>query len=978
MSELGNQAIWQEITPIHGGVREATIGLRGELEWLGIETTVSPAGIAQRAARRLIASGHVAGVVALYPAGREIAVAVAYDKGAALPIRLDSPGAVALAALRRLRSANATCATGFAARAAEILAGRGAGQEFFCQFRATLDAFASAMTARGRLADSDRRTLALVQLTRVLFLYFVQSKGWLDGRDDYLAAAVDDCLARRRGVQRRLLDPLFFGTLNRPRAERTRGVDAFGRIPFLNGGLFEPHPLERRGRPSVPDEAWRDAFDSLFERFHFTVSEGGAGEASIAPDMLGRVFEGVMAPADRKASGTFYTPASLVLGLVDAALSAALAARRTCSDVEAAELLARGDRSALTQAVGLTILDPACGSGAFLLGALDRLATCRIRLGECPTAARREVLRRNLFGVDADAIAVRLAELRLWLAVIADDPATTSDDPEPLPNLDCLIRQGDSLFAPAGGVVFGAVPAARMQALRLGLTVATGQEKRGLSRELTTLELEFADRGCRLEAERLERKAGELVAGARAPDLFGRRPRPSRRLRETLSAIRSDLRAVRAARRRLAHAAEVPWFHYEGAFADVFAAGGFDIVIGNPPWVRAEQLPATLRERLCTRYRWWRTEGARGFAHRPDLSVAFLERAHELVRPGGTVTMLVPSKLLTAGYGAIARGALATTATVHAVADLTDDPRADFGATVYPMALVTTRRSPPRGHRLRVTLEPSEGPGIAQALLGAAPWIIDTMAETGARLRALFPPFGERFRCALGVKTGADAVFLDPPDVEPELLRWALRGRDIRPFAVRPRRRILWTHDESGRPLDDIPVRAQRHFSQHERVLLARADYLGGPAWTLFRVTGATGEHRVVWADLASRLTAVALDCHDAELIPLNTCYVARTGTSAEAHAVAAWLNSTWIRALARSAASPASAGYARFSAGTIRDLPLFPRERTQDLAAIGRCAARGGAVQVGLDNLVADILTLSATERRTLAQLGDSAAHRR
>ena len=102
----------------------------------------------------------------------------------------------------------------------------------------------------------------------------------------------------------------------------------------------------------------------------------------------------------------------------------------------------------------LTLLDPAAGSGAFLLGALERLSALAGRLPEpTPTTCRRRILQRNLFGVDRSAAAVRLTELRLWLAVIAEDREYRPERVEPLPNLDCLIRQGDSLFEPVGAAV---------------------------------------------------------------------------------------------------------------------------------------------------------------------------------------------------------------------------------------------------------------------------------------------------------------------------------------------------------------------------------------------------------------------------------------------------------------------------------------------------------------------------------------------
>jgi type I restriction-modification system DNA methylase subunit len=138
--------------------------------------------------------------------------------------------------------------------------------------------------------------------------------------------------------------------------------------------------------------------------------------------MLGRVFEGVMQPDDRHASGTFYTPVRLVEHLVDTVLTTLLAGRLGCDDEKARQLLQAPSNGARELIAEITVLDPAVGSGAFLLGVLERL-TGILNRGEPRVETRRRILANNLFGVDLNPMAVRLAELRLWLAVIADDPA---------------------------------------------------------------------------------------------------------------------------------------------------------------------------------------------------------------------------------------------------------------------------------------------------------------------------------------------------------------------------------------------------------------------------------------------------------------------------------------------------------------------------------------------------------------------------
>ena len=962
MAALGHEPLWEALEPAPGAT--ATVARSGEFTWLSVESD-SPAAEARRTARRFAAQGRLMGVIAFYRRGRELAIAAAFGTIPVLRVDLDRPDPLTLACLDRLRGAAGGGVISVASRVADALAGEGTGHAFFREFRAMLECMAG--TLPPRVPPADRHALALVELTRVLFLYFVQSKGWLAGRTDFLARMLDQTLARRRHVHRELLHPLFFGTLNRPPAERSRAAAALGPIPFLNGGLFEPHALERRWRAVFPNRAWRDAFDRLFERFHFTVSERGGG--AVAPDMLGRVFEGVMDPDERHESGTFYTPAALVRRLFDAALVASIGTRLDRSDDEARHALEQRLPAAMGALERITILDPAVGSGAFLLGALERLAELR----DPAHAARvkRVILRRNLFGVDRSAMAVRLTELRLWLAVVADE----SCPPErvaPLPNLDCLIRQGDSLADPIAVSVNGGVSGRVVGQLRRRAVAASGAAKRSALRELAAAERCAADQALGHSESAAHRAIRELIGAARAPTLFGERPGLTADARRALAALRASLRTVRAGRRRLATDGELPWFHYQSQFADVFAAGGFDIVVGNPPWVRAEALAPAVRERLSLRYRWWHGAAGRGFGHRPDLSVAFLERAHELAAPGGTVALLVPVKLASAGYAARARAAMAASTTLHAVADLSGDADAEFDATTYPMALVATRRPPAPGHRVRTTLEPV-GRTTPQAGLTGAPWILrgDHAARVARALALAHPALSEHYPCRLGAKTGADRIFLDPPDsVEPELIRWAVRGRDLAPFRALPRRTLLWTHDDHGRPLERLPPGAARYLGSHAAVLRARSDHRGGPLWSLFRAGPAGAAHRVVWPDLSRRLAAAALeDRPDRRLVPLNTCYVIVTAGSGAAHALAAWLNSTWMRTLAGLVAQPAASGYRRFGAATVGSLPLpIPVHLDDTLTAIGVRMAAGESLQAELDAVTAKHLALNADACDALA----------
>ena len=921
-----------------------------------------------------------------------------------LALSTTEPDPFALELLAALAPVPGACALEHALHVADVLATEAVGARFFTAFRAILERMAASLGTRG--APGDRKLAALLTLTRVLFLYFVQARGWLDGRPDFLPALLDDALARHRPFHRSVLHPLFFGTLNRPTGERTHGA-RFGAVPYLNGGLFEPHPVERRlGPVTFANPLWRDAFDGLFQRFRFCVRESGEVNA-VAPDMLGRAFERVMDADERQTTGTFYTPEPLVRRLVAAALATALTGRAGLSHDAALALLAGApppaiDRAAAARVLArLRILDPAVGSGAFLLGALETLTRAHLALadraaGQTPCRIRRQIIRANLFGVDLSPIAVHLAELRLWLAVIADDPTDDLHRVTPLPNLHAIIRQGDSLLDPLnaaralglGPIRPVALSAAR--AARAALYEARGPARAPATAALRALELQAAAALVEAARERVRTSLRELLTAARGRDLFGRRVglQPVQRRRH--DALRRERRALAATARRIGDGS-VPFFAFEVHCPDVMAAGGFDTIVGNPPWVRAERLPDGMRGVLRDRFSWWRAGSDAGFKHLPDLAIAFLERAVELTAPGGALGLLLPSKLASAGYAERARAALIRDTSLAYIHRVPDRDAAAFGAAVYPLALVARKAEPTPQHPIALDFErirtvPQE------ALAGPGPWILLPQAAREAldRLRQAGPSLVSCASPALGVKTGADDVLLGTlreergasvvvrfrdgdVELERDMLRPALRGRDLAPFAARSSRVVFWPYAPDGTLRRALPPLAARYARARRARLEARADCRGAPYWALFRVHPSLGRWRVVWPDIARVPTGVALDEVASDAIPLNSCYIA-VADRQTVLAIAGMLNTTWARALLRAGADEARGGYRRYNARVAAALPLPaagpPRAA---LAALSRRAHHHRDVpQHDLDGAAADALDLPAAVRATLRSLAD------
>src|SRR3989442_2368959 len=187
------------------------------------------------------------------------------------------------------------------------------------------------------------------------------------------------------------------------------------------------------------------------------------------------------------------------------------------------------------------------------------------------------------------------------------------------------------------------------------------------------------------------------------------------------------------------------------------------------------------------------------------------------------------------------------------------------------MALVAAGIEPTGRERVATALgHKTRAPEMPQrALATDGPWILGGRATRVARnLRPACPALGDRWSPQLGVKTGADDVFLvarPGPGTRP-----VVRGRDLGPWRATPRAHVLWTHGPDGRPLARLPAELARALDLHLDRLRRRSDYRGGPAWQLYRLALADAPHRGVWPDLARRLAALV---PDPGVGPLNTAH---------------------------------------------------------------------------------------------------------
>ena len=898
----------------------------------------------------------------------------------------------------------------------EILGREAISRRFFQALQTSVARLADGASGIG--SDMVRREIALLQVSRLLFLAFLEARGWLDGNRRFLVRTFDACVTNGGRFQRRVLEPLFFGTLNTPTSRRAPLARSLGRLPFLNGGLFTRAAVERRGRGLVMrDEDFGAMFDELFVRYRFTPREETTTwqESAIDPEILGRAFESLMASAERRVTGAFYTPLSLVSRVTDAALTVALEVRGVDPQVFARAIAndapATDDGLKLRRALtGLRVLDPACGSGAFLVHVLERLTRLRLSAGDARSlsAIRREVVSQSIFGVDMNPTAVWLCELRLWLALVIDHPADDASSVPPLPNLDHNIRCGDTLAG--GDFSLRRHDAGELQAavLRSRYARSTGTRKRTLARALDRMERENMLTWLDARLDQVAAQRRSLVAAARGRDLFGRRRGSIAGEREEARHLRNTARGLRSQRRIVADGGALP-FGFAAQFPDAARAGGFDAVVGNPPWVRLHNIPAPRRETFRREFKVFReatwqagAQAARagsGFGSQVDIASLFVERSHQLLRDDGVLSLLVPFKLWRSLAGGGVRRLIVDRSTLRALDDWSGAP-AQFDAATYPSIVVAQKRPPAATADIRLSVNrgtvqvewTTRRTSLVLDDSSGAPWLMLPPAARAAfdRLTSVGVPLSSAGlgTATLGVKCGCNDAFLvravagnghiEVSDgnrasmLEPQFVRPVLRGESVQAWRRdRDDACIVFPYSVDGRAETTLSPRVRSWLLPWRTKLEARSDARGHRAWwSLFRLEGAKADRpRVVWADLGRSLQALVLDAGD-RTVPLNTCYVLPTRDLVDAFALAALLNSPVIDAWVGALAEPARGNYRRHFAWTMARVPV-PDDwaRARDVLGPLGAAALEGTLPSRAE-LMSAVLESFRVRARTIAPL--------
>ena len=469
--------------------------------------------------------------------------------------------------------------------------------------------------------EQERKKLFVQTLfNRLMFIYFLSRKGWLTfrGNNDYLNALWLDYQATDGDnfyIER--LWPLFFYGLNKPSPAEMGNSGAYlyrliGNVPFLNGGLFERGELDARDEVTVPDEVIETILRDLFDRFNFTVMESTPFDVEVAvdPEMLGKVFEELV--TGRHDTGSYYTPRPIVSFMCREALKGYLEGCDTgLPPEEIARFVDERDTSGLTLSAApklaealdeVTVVDPACGSGAYLLGMMQELVDLQITLynvGVDPRGLyelKLHVIQRNLYGVDIDEFAVNIAMLRMWLSLAIE---YEGGRPEPLPNLDFKVVQGDSLLGPDP---------------RVGVEVQglLGRDAERI-KQVEELKAEYMRASMGTDKERLRFEIGDLEEQVKTALGYGAVPE------------------------------EV--IEWRVQFAEVFDRGGFDVVLANPPYIQLQKDGGKLG--LL-----YKDVGYATFVRTGDIYQLFYERGCQLLKANrGLLAYITSNSWLKAEYG---------------------------------------------------------------------------------------------------------------------------------------------------------------------------------------------------------------------------------------------------------------------------------------------------------------------------------------
>jgi adenine-specific DNA-methyltransferase len=554
----------------------------------------------------------------------------------------------------------------------------------------------------GKSTHIENQEYAIRLFGRIVFCWFLREKKSESGIQLLPSEVFDDAIDEGKDILHNVFEPLFFHCLNTPMDERLKkySADKYSLVPYLNGGLF--HPNEGRGgdyfsgsrssEVEIPD-GWFQALMTTLRTYNFTLDENldFDVELSIDPEMLGRIFENLLAEINpesgdtaRRTTGSFYTPRTIVSHMTDKSLKRYLLEKTDIEEEKIDALITidtlddfehpinAKEKNQITEALySLKSLDPACGSGAFPIGLLQKLVfileqidadlelekskfpknyfSGKAHLANNHNYLRKLILIRDVIhGVDIQPIAVEISKLRCFLTLIVEQEV--SDDKEnrgiePLPNLDFQFVCANTLIKLDEEKQF------------------SFWENNQVEEQLEDIRQDYYSTNSKKRREQLKKKYSEIAL--QELSLFGESKRTTQL--KSFQPFTANSQAT--------------FFDPKS----MFGLSEFDIVIGNPPYVRIQNLTEEVSKELSANY--FETRGEKVKSWVDDLYAHFIFRGFELAGENGIVCMITNDSFV----GLESKLRVRTKLLEENLIELIRCPKETFGATIYTAIFLASR-----------------------------------------------------------------------------------------------------------------------------------------------------------------------------------------------------------------------------------------------------------------------------------------------
>ncbi len=561
-------------------------------------------------------------------------------------------------------------------------------EDFYENYKSAFDTLSKELRRKGlEIENADR--YAHTTLNRLMFFYYLQKKGWIGDRKDFVWWFNEqyDESDEEDVFHEKWLWALFFDGMNSPEggevdADLPSSVEsAIAGLPYMNGGLFQPTE-EDKSDTFLSDSALKSVIEEFLEQYNFTVTEESPYDIDVAvdPAMLGKIYESLIAEQERGEAGIFYTPRVEVDLMCRMALYEQFCDHANDLDAEGKQRIVEfifsepqdwdsesaGETELLEDILHeIRIVDPACGSGAFLVGMKQVLTELYRKMGMTPDYHLKEqIISENLYGVDIKDWAVRVAEFRLWLSLVEGEEQLPDQRPV-LPNFSFKLKVGDSLIQKLDGEFVS------LDTLTRTLDGDTGD----LLTELKELKREHfegeADRTTEIEKKQVEllQKHIDGLINNLSKDGSQQTLLGDTKDDQIDDGVEERIEELEEIRNAIDEAGAAGFFMWDIDFSDVMVEGGFDIVIGNPPYVQQEDImdqgihPGRLEELDDDEVRQLKKDYKNDLVNyveskfglkpykRSDIYVYFYFKGIDLLRQGGTLSLITSNSWLDSGFG---------------------------------------------------------------------------------------------------------------------------------------------------------------------------------------------------------------------------------------------------------------------------------------------------------------------------------------